>query len=139
MVIGKLTGKLWISIIIILGFLVYVIISKGYKSSADNTTKVPTKTYMKYVGGRCPDYFDYLGTENDKDICQNTYGITVNNTSGKCYTDDPKYNNQKVIEFPTYNKWPLKKDSDSKKERCTWIQNCGLSDSQFASWSGMKC
>jgi len=134
MVIGKLSGHLWISAVVIIGFLLYVIIRKGYKSSAQNTSKLPTDTYMKYVGGHCPDYFNYLGEDGDNDVCQNTYGINVGD-SAKCYSDPGK----KIINFPKYDTYPMKKKSDAKKKRCQWIQDCGLTTGQFASWSGMDC
>jgi len=138
MVIGKLSGHLWITAVIIIGFLLYVIIRKGYKSSAQDTSKLPSNTYMKYVGGRCPDYFNYLGVTVDDgkkiDVCQNTYGINVGE-SPKCYSDA----GTKIINFPNYGTYPMKKKSDAKKKRCEWIQDCGLTTGQFASWTGMDC
>ncbi len=93
MILGKLSGHIWVGIVIIVIFLLYIVINKGYKSSEPSTEKLPTNTYMKYVGGRCPDYFNYLGKDGENDVCQNTYGINVGDND-KCYDDAKKKNKE---------------------------------------------
>ena len=132
--IGHLTGRGWISGVIIGGFLLYVVIRKGFKSDQRDIIHVPTNTYMRYVGGHCPDYWKYIGTEGGKDICQNNYKLKT--TDDKiCYTDKETHEKR----FERVDRWPLKDGSSALTERCRWQRKCGKRSGQYASWSGLKC
>lgn len=165
---GVLTKKMFISISIIICYLLYLLFKYAYVSTDGKTDyPLPTSYYMKKVGGQCPDYWKVVGQDKDTVTCQNQFDIRVNygkSSDGKnencqdCKEKFPLdwktkctqcrnpafscYNSDaksKSKTFKLIKKWPLKKDNPGKKERCKWWANCGVTKTQNASWIGLDC
>ena len=112
--------------------------SKGGKKKAVNW---PSDSYMKTVGGLCPDYWVYGGPSETKGehTCINNFNIPIDETNIKtnsCYDSD--VGNTKT--FRTVKKWPPKCNNlidEKEKSICDWIDNCGPKSGIRASWVGM--
>ena len=120
------------AIIIVLVLIVLVLIWYAIKSSSSSSTTTvvwPPTDYMKNLGGKCPDYWTYLGDNEGNNVCENTYNISTKNNS--C-----KLSNSNLKTFPKLNSWPP--TGAALTDRCSWINNCGPSDLNIdASWVGM--
>ena len=115
-------------LVIIILILVIVTVWMVNKSKKKDKAPVwPPAQYMKNVGGRCPDYYTYMGISGGKDVCKNTFNIPTENN--KC-TKNNSYS------FSTYKKWPP--TGNALKSRCNWMKQCGPSkDIPVASWTGL--
>ena len=164
---GILTKKIFLSITIIVVYLVYILLRHGYTSTTSMTnTQLPTSYYMKKVGGQCPDYWKVIGQDKDNVTCQNQYDIRVNygeskdGTKENCQTCKDKSGDSwktkcpqcrpsgfscyadgknKTAIFPVIKKWPLEKDGKARTNRCQWWANCGITNTQNSSWIGLQC
>lgn len=102
-------------------------------------SRTPPLDYMRHVGVKCPDYWDYMGKDPnnaDRHICKNTYNLSVNDPTN-CYTNQ----GQRETSFPTV-KWELRGDDEKLKgaaisEICEWRNKCGNTKNSNASWLGI--
>lgn len=114
---------------------VYYIIRKVW--SGDGTSKktidFPSDSYMRTIGGFCPDYWSVGKRSKDKHECINRFNIPIHKGSGSESCLDK--NGKNTITFNTIKKWPPKKKNIRKM--CSWIDNCGPRSNVRASWIGM--
>ena len=114
------------------------------KSNNTKSITYPSKKYMEEIGGKCPDYWTYMGTDSEnKVVCKNNYNIPIHpvnahnaDISSKCldhYVDNPEENN--IKRFSNYSSWPPK--GEPLYERCRWINSCGPKVKMNGSWLGM--
>ena len=127
-----LTKKILLGILVIVIYIVFRVIRKVYGKPTVSIRNVPTKDYMQYIGGVCPDQWVHQKTVNGKDYCHNTYGMTVNDNS-ICYTDK----DNKIKEFSEITGWPPA--GDALKARCEWKKQCGPKKNIYASWNNLDC
>ena len=96
--------------IIFLVFCIFIVIVVYAVKKSNNTKSItyPSKKYMEEIGGKCPDYWTYMGTDSEnKVVCKNNYNIPIHpvnahnaDISSKCldhYVDNPEENNIKTI------------------------------------------
>lgn len=130
------------AIIIIIVLIILVLIWWAVLKSKRNDVPVPIEwppqDFMKELGGKCPDYWTYLGDYKNQNInqniCENTYGIHTKK-SGTC-AYKKTVNGHQIIGFPAYKQWPPTKKA--LNERCKWIRKCGHPKTALdASWIGM--
>ena len=101
--------------------------------------RTPPLDYMKYVGVKCPDYWEYMGKDPDnKDLhmCKNTFNVGVNDNT--CYDDV----DNKVKKFPKVE-WRLqgkheRLKGDAVQQICKWRKQCGPQPKKDASWLGVE-
>ena len=97
----------------------------------------PPTSYMKNIGGKCPDYWAYLGEDsNNNTICQNTFNIPTNPMiieKNKCSEEiKPELY---IKKFKNYSSWPPK--GESLSDRCEWLNKCGQKNGINGSWIGL--
>ena len=125
----------WHLVITLVVLIILVLIWWAIKKSKRNTTTpdiiFPSKKYMEQIGGKCPDYWTYLGDDkNGRSFCQNTYKIQIKETSYPC-----THTGTDIKAFPTYKHWSP--TGTALTERCDWITKCGPVANMDASWVGM--
>ena len=119
-----------IGVILVLIFIVIIIYA-----ATKNKKKIdwPPPSYMKEIGGKCPDYWTYLGEdENNQTVCKNIYNVPINklDTKHKCMQEGSN-----IVKFENYSSWPP--TGEALNERCRWIKGCGERPKINASWIGM--
>jgi len=123
-------------VLIILVIIWWAIKIKNQNTTSPKITFPPTK-YMEQIGGKCPDYWTYMGDQEGYSYCKNTYKIdtqlnynsSVTTKMVSCYSKDIK-------SFPSYKHWSPTKAALT--ERCDWIKGCGPKTGVHASWIGME-
>jgi len=121
------------SVIIIIVLIILVLIWWAVLKSKRNKEPVqiqwPPKDFMQELGGKCPDYWTYMGDNDGSNICENTYDIPTK-------SDWCKILGSNLRDFPEYKTWPPK--GDALKQRCDWIKKCGPPNRAMdATWIGM--
>ena len=126
-----LTGEILLGVLIIVVYIVFLVMKKVYGNPNVKTNTVPSKDYMQYIGGVCPDQWIHTTTKDGKDYCKNVYNMTVRDDK-KCYSD-----NENTKTFPEIKGWPPA--GDALKQRCDWRLNCGPKEGIYASWTDLNC
>jgi Ca2+/Na+ antiporter len=159
LVIYYLTNNLWVSMsVFIVILLIYLIVMRGMRRKEDKEDVFPSSNWMKYVGSRCPDYWQFQGQVVNPGNLKGTYNKCYNNPSEELSVDVPDNNTcyddvtGRLKYFPVFKKWPPEDEQDekTKKQICTWMNQCGPSKKQDifgnitqgsvpASWQGMLC
>ena len=123
----------WYLVLTLVILIILIIIWWAIKTKSSNSTQpsitFPSKKYMEQIGGKCPDYWTYLGDRGNYNFCKNTYKVPVKNNN--CYISG----NNEIKNFTKYTKWTP--TGDSLTDRCNWIKECGPQDGIDASWIGM--
>ena len=123
----------WHLVITLIVLIILVIIWWAIKIKNQNTTSpkitFPPTKYMEQIGGKCPDYWTYMGDQGGYSYCKNTYKIDTNDTTTTCQTNYIK-------NFPSYKHWSPTKAALT--DRCNWIKSCGPTADVHASWIGME-
>jgi hypothetical protein len=135
----------------LIGLIVVLIIIYRFSSVSMNKidkSKIvknwPPKQYMENVGVLCPDYWVYMGTDPNnphKHVCMNRYNLDINETNlNKCYTNknarQTSFTTMSVSQDKLLDKG--KSTQDGLKDICSFIKDCGPSDSREASWLGIN-
>ncbi len=101
--------------------------------------KMPPEDYMKHVGIKCPDYWEYLGKDpqnSSNHLCKNVQNIKLNDPK-KCYTDAEN----KIMSFPNVDWDNTVKDGylsgKPVHKICEWQKSCGPIKNQDAGWLGV--
>ena len=137
----------WHLVIILIVLIIIVIIWWAIKKSRQNIKQpqviFPSQKYMEEIGGKCPDYWTYLGDNeinNTKhSFCENTYKLPVRDKNTCLIGNDVSDNirvKSNLISFPAYKKWPP--TNTALTDRCNWISKCGPQQGMHASWVGME-
>ena len=121
-----------IAISVILFIIIIIIIIYAVKKK-NTDVAWPPPSYMNKIGGKCPDYWTYLGEDHeDRTVCKNIYNVPITklDTQHKCMTESTN-----IRKFKNYTTWPPKEEA--LYERCRWIQGCGERPQLQGSWIGM--
>jgi hypothetical protein len=107
------------------------------KKKSKKEIEWPPTIHMKNIGGKCPDYWTYLGEDsNNNTICQNVFNIPTNpmeTDTNKCSIEvKPDIH---IKKFKNYSSWPPK--GTSLSDRCEWINKCGQKNGITGSWIGL--
>jgi len=128
-------------IILFILLIVYIVQVGKANQELNNVDILPPPEYMSKVGGKCPDYWKFMGIDaNGKNICKNAMNIPVWNPDNKiCYDD--KTSKTKSFYNPNIsqdkdNKWKM--DGKAEKEMCKFVSQCGPSQNLEASWIGVN-
>ena len=128
----------WHLVITLIVLIILVIIWWAIKIKNQNTTSpkitFPPTKYMEQIGGKCPDYWTYMGDQRGHSYCKNTYKIPINNRTS-CLSN-PFGDSIGIKNFPSYKHWSPTKAALT--ERCDWIKGCGPKTGVHASWIGME-
>ena len=127
-----LTGEILLGVLVIVVYIVFLVMKKVYGNPNVGTRTVPSKDYMQYIGGVCPDQWIHTTTKDGKDYCKNVYNMTVVDDN-KCYDGSTA----KTKTFPEIKGWPPA--GDALKQRCAWRLNCGPKEGIYASWTDLNC
>lgn len=142
---GILLGILLLFVVLFIILMIYYFVTKNkMDNSITSGSMLPPPEYMRSVGIRCPDYWEDLGTDpsnTNKHICRNTYNIPVANVGDtSCYDDQ----GQRTKSFTTAensdfngNMTQLKEGGNIENERCRFVQRCGPTPNEDASWLGI--
>lgn len=131
-------GTLTVIILIIYWTWNYMV-KKNKQKKEDNER--PTPSYMQEIGVKCPDYWDYVGTNSTTGnyTCYNRNNLSLK-SGDSCYTDASARTTEFVPLKPDY-KWKDMNGNDRKEfvndtgtdssgtalqSRCEWIQSCGF-------------
>ena len=125
-----LTKEILLGVLVIVLYIVFLVMRKVYGNPNIKNSNVPSKDYMQYIGGVCPDQWTHIKSDDMYDYCENTYGLTMGT---QCYTD----NTTKTKHFPTIKGWPPA--NDALTDRCNWRETCGPKKGTYASWTDLNC
>ena len=131
----------WHLVITLIVLIILVIIWWAIKIKNQNTTSpkitFPPTKYMEQIGGKCPDYWTYMGDQGGYSYCKNTYKIDTGHSESCMLTPIPGAANSVFLKkFPSYKHWSPTKAALT--ERCNWIKSCGPKTGVHASWIGME-
>ena len=122
-----------ILIVLIILVLIWWAVLKSKRKDIPLPVQWPPEDYMAELGGKCPDYWTYLGDHDNKNICQNTLNIKTNHNN--CHNLSTADGDMQLTEFTKYKKWPP--TGNALDERCKWIKQCGSVGNIDATWIGM--
>ena len=139
-----LLGILLLFILLVIILMIYYFVTKD---KVDNrmtaSNMLPPVDYMRNVGIRCPDYWEDLGedpSDSSKHICRNTFNIPVANVGNtSCYDNQT----ERTKKFTTAGSNDFNANmtqlarGNVENERCRFVQNCGPSPNEDASWLGI--
>jgi len=121
-------------IVLIILVLIWWAVLKSKRNKIPKPVEWPPQTFMKELGGKCPDYWTYLGDNDGSNICENTYNIKTK--SDWCHNKTKLQSGHEYRDFPEYKQWPP--TGKALTERCKWIKKCGPSKMALdATWIGM--
>jgi hypothetical protein len=142
---GIFMSVIFVLFTILIVFVVYYLIMRNkeirYKKEK-NEEIYPDEDYMKNVGSKCPDYWTYLGKENGENVCQNTFGIPMDDNNICKYNSSDKICPEKNCKNFSNINWKINKNGFLKnqipKKNCDWITNCGIDSNSNASWTHIE-
>ena len=114
-------GAIITVVVLIILVLIWWTVLKGKRNKGPVQVTWPPPDYMRELGGKCPDYWTYLGDNDGDNMCENTYNLKVNT---KCVLKTKEYGSGKeYTNFPKYKSWPP--TGNALTARCNWIKGCG--------------
>lgn len=124
-----------VGIVAILAVIYYTYLYYSQRKAQQVEAAWPPPNFMRYIGARCPTGFEYLGSRDNQDICQNIYDVRTNPQDPNCYTSKE----DRTKQFTELKNWPLRKSEVRHllKDRCEYVRNCGPNQGQYATWFGI--
>tara|TARA_B110000971_G_scaffold181477_1_gene188252 strand:+ start:3004 stop:3441 length:438 start_codon:yes stop_codon:yes gene_type:complete len=113
-------GAIITVIVLIILVLIWWAVLKSKRNKGPVQVTWPPPDYMRELGGKCPDYWTYLGDNGGENMCENTYGFKI---KPSCKITSMTKSGKEYMNFPKYKNWPP--TGNALKERCDWIQRCG--------------
>lgn len=145
---NMLYSGLILAVIIVVVLLIYYFVIRRMQISrmkASVNTQMPPANYMREIGIRCPDYWEYLGEDparNGYHLCKNVYNIPIQQSNlSACYDDV----SNRIKSFPTFKneQWSKGKNGlnitgEGTDKLCNWVSQCGPRQNEEAAWMGVN-
>jgi len=140
-----IVGLIIVFFIILFCLLIAYIVQVGRVNAQYKKMDIlPPPEYMSKIGARCPDYWKYMGLdENGNNICKNELNVPVwNPDNNNCYDNKDKRTKTFVpanISMKKENGEEIfTMDNEAEKQRCKFVSQCGPSETLEASWLGVN-